>query len=127
MYGSRSTAVGVEEVPAGVADVDEDRVVLRRPAPLRLGAVVVGPHELVQEALAAEDLVEQQLHVVRLALVEVQVERALGVEQAVDLAQARLEEAEVVVEAVAVGRALEQLGAVAAAAEPGAVAGRRPA
>ena len=60
-----------------------------------------------------------------LALVEVQVERPLGVEQAMDLAQPRLEEPEVVVEAVAVGRALEQLGAVAAAAEPGAVAGLR--
>ncbi len=59
-----------------------------------------------------------------LAVVEVQVERPLGVEQAMDLAQPRLEEAEVVVEAVAVGRAVEQLGAVAATAEPRAVAGR---
>ena len=57
-----------------------------------------------------------------LAVVEVQVERALGVEQPAGLAQPRLQEAEVVVEAVAVGRALEQLAAVAAAAEPGAVA-----
>jgi peptide subunit release factor 1 (eRF1) len=53
---------------------------------------------------------------VRLALVEVQVQRALGIEQAVDLAQPRLQEAEVVVEAVAVRRALEELGPVAAAA-----------
>ena len=60
-----------------------------------------------------------------LALVEVQVERPFGIQQAVDLAQPRLEEPEVVVEAVAVGRALEQLGAVAAAAESGAVAGLR--
>ena len=39
------------------------------------------------------------------------------------LAQPRLEEAEVVVEGVAVGGLLEQLGRVAAAAEAGAVAG----
>ena len=73
------------------------------PAAARLGAVVVGPDQLVEEALAAEQLVEQQLAVVRLAVVDVEVQRALGREQPAHLAQARLEEAEVVVERVAVG------------------------
>ena len=114
--------VAVEEVARRVLDVDEDRVVLLRPAALRLAAVVVGPDQLVEEALAAEHLVEQQLDVVRLAVVEVQVQRAGGVQHAAQLAQPRLEEAEVVVERVAVGGRLEQRGGVAAAAEAGAVA-----
>jgi hypothetical protein len=114
--------VGVEPVPVRVAHVDEDRVVLGRPPPARLGPVVVGPHDLVQEAVPAEDLVAEQLHVVRLAVVQVQVERAPRVEQPAGLMQPRLQEPEVVVEAVAVGRALEELAAVAAPAEPGAVA-----
>ena len=70
--------VGVEVVGGGVLDVDEDRVVLGGPAPARARAVVVGPDDLVEEALAPEDLVEQQLAVVRLAVVDVEVERALA-------------------------------------------------
>ena len=77
MYGSRSTASRVEEVGLRILDVDEDRVVLRRPAALGARAVVVGPDDLVEEALAAEDLVEEHLGVVRLARVEMQVERAV--------------------------------------------------
>ena len=114
--------VGVEQVAAGLLDVDEDRVVLGRPAVARLAAVVVGPDQLVEEALAAEQLVEQQLAVVRLAVVDVEVQRALGREQPAHLAQARLEEAEVVVERVAVGGLLQQPRRVAAAAEAGPVA-----
>ena len=78
---------------------------LGRPAPARLGAVVVGPDQLVQEAVAAEQVVQQQLHVVGLARVEVHVQRAGLVQQPPRLPQPRLEEAEVVVEAVVVGRA----------------------
>ena len=70
--------LGVEVVALRILDVDEDRVVLRRPAPLRARAVVVGPDDLVQEALAAEDLVEQHLAVVHLAVVDVEVERAVA-------------------------------------------------
>jgi len=116
--------VAVEQVAPGVLDVDQDRVVLGRPAAARLGAVVVGPDELVEKALAPEQLVEQQLAVVRLAVVDVEVQRALRGEQPAHLAQARLEEAEVVVEVVAVGRLLEESRGVAAAAEAGAVAVR---
>ena len=64
---------------SGSLDVDEDRVVLRRPSALRARAVVVGPDDLVQEALAAEDPVEQELAVVSLAVVDVEVEGAVGV------------------------------------------------
>ena len=114
-------------VALGVLDVDEDRVVLGRPAAPRAPAVVVGPDDLVQEAAAAEDLVEQQLAVVRLAVVDVEVERALLAEQAVGVLQPRGEEREVVVEAVAVARAREQLGPVAPPAEADALGapGRR--
>ena len=88
-----------------VLHVDEDRVVLRRPPPLRARAVVVGPDDLVQEAVAPEDLVEEHLAVVRLAVVEVEVERAVVARAGAGLAQPRLEEAEVVVEGVGVGEA----------------------
>ena len=114
--------LGVEAVRARVLDVDEDRVVLRRPAALRARAVVVGPDDLVQEAVAAEDLVEQHLAVVRLARVEVHVERAVLPQQPPRLAQPRLEEAEVVVVAVVVGRCADDCRAVAAPAEARAVA-----
>ena len=78
---------------------------LGRPAPRGARAVVVGPDDLVEEALASEDLVEQQLAVVRLAVVDVEVERALARQQPVRVLEARREEREVVVEAVAVGGA----------------------
>ena len=57
----------------------------------------------------------------RLAVVEVQVERAGGVQNAPQLLQPWRQEAEVVVELIAIGRLREQLGRVAAPAEAGAV------
>jgi hypothetical protein len=54
--------------------------VLRRPLAGCACAVVVGPDDLVEEALAAEQRVERDLRVVGLAEVEVQVERALGIQ-----------------------------------------------
>jgi len=113
--------VGVEQVAARLLGVDEDRVVLGGPTVARLRAVVVRPDQLVEEALAAEQLVEQQLAVVRLAVVDVEVQRPLGREQPPHLAQPRLEEAEVVVELVAVGRLAQQPRRVAPAAEADAV------
>jgi len=68
-------------VAVAVAHVDEDRVVLRGPAPLRPSAVVVDPDELVEEALRAEELVERELAAVRLAVVEVNVQRAVRRQQ----------------------------------------------
>ncbi len=58
----------------------------------------------------------------RLPVVDVEVERPRAVQQAAHLAQARLEEAEVVVERVAVGRLGQQLRRVTPAAEAVAVA-----
>ena len=58
----------------------------------------------------------------RLAVVEVQVQRAGGVQDAAELLQARREEPEVVVEVVLVGGLGEQLGGVAAPAEARPVA-----
>ena len=81
MYGSRSTASESNQYAVGILDVDEDRVVLGRPALARLRAVVVRPDELVEEAVAPEQRVQQHLGVVRLAVVEVQVERAVVGEQ----------------------------------------------
>ena len=68
------------------------------PAASAAGAVVVCPDDLVEEALATEDLIEQELAVVRLAVVDVEVQRALACEQAMRVLQARREEREVVVE-----------------------------
>ena len=95
---------------------------LLRPATLGLGAVVVGPDQLVEETLAPEELIKQELYVMRLAVVEMQVQRARRVEDPPELLQARREEPEVVVEDVLVGGLGEQLRRVAAAAEAGAVA-----
>ena len=95
---------------------------LGRPAARALAAVVVGPDDLVEEARAAEQLVERDLDVVRLAVVEVQVERAAVGQQPAHLDQPRPQEAEVVVEAVARTSACPALGPVAAPVEAGAVA-----
>src|SRR5439155_10291272 len=59
-----------------------------------------------------EDLVEQELAVMRLAVVDVEVERALAREQASHFPQARLEERQVVIETVAVGGVGEHARAV---------------
>ena len=80
---------------------------LGRPAAPRLGAVVVGPDQLVEECVAPEDLVEQQLAVVGLAVVDVEVQRPVLGEQRAGRAQPRLQEAEVVGELVVVAEALE--------------------
>ena len=73
------------------------------PAPARLGAVVVRPDDLVQERVAAEDLVEQQLAVVRLAVVDVEVQRAVGRQQLSQAGEAGREELQVVGVLVVVG------------------------
>ena len=95
--------VVVEVVARAVLDVDEDRVVLGRPAALGAAAEVVGPDDLVEEAVAAEDLVERDLDVVGLALVEVDVERPVVGEQLAHARQARDQERLVVGEGVGVG------------------------
>ena len=76
---------------------------LGRPFLVGAAAVIVGPDDLVEEAVAAEDAVEEHLAVVDFAVVDVEVERAAGGEQAVGLDQARLEEGEEIVEEIGVG------------------------
>src|SRR4051794_3979738 len=112
----------VEVVLRRVADVDEDRVVLRRPAPPRAPAVVVGPHDLVEEAGPAEQPVERDLDVVRLARVEVDVERAVRGEEAPRLGELGHEERGVVVEGVVELQGALRFGLVAPAGEPDPVA-----
>ena len=92
---------------------------LGRPAPPRLGAVVVGPDELVEKALAAEQGVEHDLGVVRLSVVEMQVERAVVGQQSPRLAQPRLEKVPVVAPPVVVAAQVTAQARVARAAEPG--------
>jgi hypothetical protein len=82
--------------------------VLGRPPPAGLGTVVVGPDQLVEERVPAEDLVEQQLAVVRLAIVDVEVERPVGRQQLARPGQAGLQEPEIVAERVVVGKRAQE-------------------
>jgi len=88
--------VGVEQVSAGRAHVDEDRVVLRRPAAARLRAVVIRPDQFVEERVTTEAFVEQQLAVMGFAVVDVEVQRSVRRQQLTGQAQPRLQEAQVV-------------------------------
>ncbi len=108
---------GVEVVGARRADVDEDRVVLGGPAVARAPAVVVGPDDLVEKRVLAEELVEERADPVCLTEVEVDVERAMRGEHPARLPQARDEEAEVVRVRMVIGEATELLGAIRAPAE----------
>src|SRR3954451_1785479 len=101
---------GVEPVLAAALDVDEDRVVLGRPAVLRPAAVVVGPDQLVEEVLLAEELVEQQLDPVGLAVVEVYVERAVAGQKISCTLQFRAQKAEIVSVGIRVGKSASPLG-----------------
>ena len=124
--GDAVALVEVEGVAPGIPGVPEDVVVLGGPAFGGSCAVVVGPDDLVLEAVATKDLVEHDLAVVDFAVVDVEEEGAGGREDSVRFDQARAQEAEEVVEAVAVACAsallLQHFGAVAPAAEADAVA-----
>jgi len=96
--------------------------VLSRPAALGARPVVVGPDDLVEKAVAAEHLVERKLAVVRLAVVDVQVEGATACEQATRVLEPGHQEGQVVVEMVRVGGLGQHARAVAPPPEAGAVA-----
>ena len=68
---------------------------LARPAVTRPAAVVVGPDDLVEEALRAEDLIQQQPDVMDRPPVHVQVQRAVRGQHAADLDQPCLERRQV--------------------------------
>ena len=63
----------------GVFGVQQDVVVLGRPAVFGPAAVIVGPDDLVQEALAPEDGIQQDLAVMHFAVVDVEVQAAVSV------------------------------------------------
>ena len=96
---------------------------LGRPAVPRSPAVVVGPDDLVHERRPAENAVELDLAVVRLARVQVHEQRPVGLQQPARLLQAGAEEGRVVVERVVVRLRAELVRAVRAAPETSAVAG----
>jgi hypothetical protein len=112
MYGSRSTSVESKWYAAG--SFTYTRIVSCLAGQRRL--------VLVEEALAPEDLVEQQLAVVRLAVVDVEVQRPLAREQPVRVLEAGREKLEVVIEAIAVARLREQPRRVAPALKARALA-----
>ena len=100
---------------------------LGRPAPLGSAAVVVGPDDLVEKTLPAEDAVQQHLAVVRLAVVDVEEERARAGEHPVGLLKARREEGQVVAEVIGIAGGAERGRSVAPTLEAGPVALRGPA
>lgn len=114
----------VESVVGGMAGVPEDVVVLGGPAFGGAGAVVVGPDDFVLKACAAENNVDHNLAIVDFAGVDMEEERAGWGEDAMGFDDARLEEADVVVEGVGVGDGGGKgFCAVTVAAESGAVSG----
>jgi hypothetical protein len=96
--------------------------VLRGPAALGATAIVVGPHDLVEEAPSTEDLVEQQLAVVRLSVIDVEIEGAVLAQQPARFEKARLQELEVVVVGVLVELPRDRRAAISAPLEPAPVA-----
>ncbi len=92
----------VEIMMPGVTDVDEDGVVLGGPAVPRAATVVVRPDDFVQEAVTAENLVEEDLAVVGLPVVDMEIERAVFAEEAAGLFQPGPDESGVVHEPVGV-------------------------
>ena len=106
----------------GVARIPEDVVMLGGPAPLGPRAVIVGPDDLVYEALAPEDFVQQHLAVMRFAVVDMEEEGARGCEQPVRLPEPGLDEGHVVVERIVPGGGAEADRPVALALEARPVA-----
>ena len=97
---------------------------LGRPATARARAIVIRPDDFVQEARPAEDLVQEHLYVVDLAVVEVDVQGPAGLQHPAHFAQARGEKREVVGVDVQVARGAQRNRTVATPLEANAVAGR---
>ena len=89
-------SIRVEVIILGVLHVNQNGVVFGRPAILWLAAVVVGPDDLIQEAFATEQRIEQNLGVMRFAVVEVQIEGAGFAQHAPGLLKSRLEKTPVI-------------------------------
>src|SRR5664279_6285314 len=81
----------------GLLDVDQDVVVLRGPAVLSPSAVVIGPDDLVEEALPTEDRIQKHLAVMHLAVVDMEVQRPVIGQDPARLLQTIRDEPEIVV------------------------------
>ncbi len=93
-----------------------------RPAAFRASSKVVGPDDLVQETFAAEDLIEQHLHVVHFAVIKMDVERAVQRKHSMGFQQTRFQKAGIIVERIVERLRTLPLGAVALAKKAGAIA-----
>jgi hypothetical protein len=107
----------------GVFGIPQDVVVLGRPFFGRTPAVIVGPDDLVEKALPAEDLIQHDLAVMHLAVIDVEVQAAVRLEHPVSLLHARGEEGQEIVKVIGVTlrTELDRLVALALEAHPVAV------
>src|SRR5262249_43969853 len=99
--GNPIDRICVEEIVPNILGIKKNVVVLRRPLARRARPVVVGPNNLVQEIFAAEDLVEQNLAVMHLAVIDVKVETSRSFENPLRMFETGAEKTKIVVEAVA--------------------------
>src|SRR5512133_2465947 len=106
----------------GVFDIQQDVVMLGRPAVLGTAAVVIRPDDHVQKAIPPENGVKQDLTVMHLAVINVEVQAAGRFEQAVSLIKAWFEERQVVVKDIGIAFGADLDGLVAPAAETSTVA-----
>lgn len=118
--GDAFELVEVEGIVLGVFGVPQDVIVLGRPLAFSAGAIIVGPDDLVEEGRAPEDLVEQHLAVMHLAVIYVEIQAAVRLEHPVGFVQARREEGQKIVKDVSVALAadLDRLVALALKSHP---------
>src|SRR5581483_12033569 len=95
--GDPLDCLGVEVVFLGILDKHQDIVVLWRPFRLRARAVVIGPNDFVQEAVAPEDRVQKYLAVVHLSVIDVEVQGARSLEDSLKFSEPRLQKIEVII------------------------------
>ena len=93
-----------------------------RPLPAGARAIVVRPDDLVEETLPPEELIEQDLAVMYLAVVDVKVQAAVFREDALRFDQARLEEEQEVIKDVTIRLGTDLNGGIALTRKTCAVA-----
>lgn len=121
--GDALDGLDVVGVMSRVFGIPEDVIVLGGPFLFGARAVIVGPNDLVQEALTPEDLVKQHLAVVHFAVIDVKVEAAVGFEHPPGLNETRLDERDKIVEEVAVSLRTQLHRLIACPGKTCAVAG----
>ena len=94
--------IGVEEICHGILDIHQNGVVLGGPTFFRLGAIVIGPDDLIEKTLTAKKSVQHDLRVMCLSIIQVQIESAVVGQQAPGLTQSGLEKTPVVIETIVV-------------------------